>query len=120
MNKLLFLFLLLMLPFVANAQSNEPACNIGKSLSVMKQLFPELRYVKSDAKGDEYEDGYPEDGTAIFFYFKDEQVLKEIKNEASDNRPRGGTRPKTLSLHIKCARQKYAQNQNHQTKSRKK
>ena len=56
----------------------------------------------------------------IFFYFKDEQVLKEIKNEASDNRPRGGTRPKTLSLHIKCARQKYAQNNNHQTKSRKK
>ncbi len=56
----------------------------------------------------------------IFFYFKDEQVLKEIKNEASDNRPRGGTRPKTLSLHIKCALQKYAQNQNHQTKSRKK
>lgn len=26
-----------MLPFVANAQSKEPACNIGKSLSVVKQ-----------------------------------------------------------------------------------
>ena len=79
MNKLLFLFLLLMLPFVANAQSNEPACNIGKSLSVMKQLFPELRYVKSDAKGDEYEDGYPEDGTAIFFYFKDGKVIEATR-----------------------------------------
>ena len=66
-----------MLPFVANAQSNEPACNIGKSLSVMKQLFPELRYVKSDAKGDEYEDGYPEEGTAIFFYSKDSKVVEE-------------------------------------------
>ena len=77
MNKLLFFFFFLMLPFVANAQSNEPACNIGKSLSVMKQLFPELRYVKSDAKGDEYEDGYPEDGTAIFFYFKDGKVIEE-------------------------------------------
>lgn len=62
---------------MANTQSNEPACNIGKSLSVMKQLFPKLRYVKSDAKSDEYEDGYLEDVTAIFFYLKDRKVVEE-------------------------------------------
>jgi len=43
----------------------------------------------------------------IFFYFSDDMELKEIKNEVSDNRPRGGTRSLTLSLHIRCALQRY-------------
>ena len=39
--------------------------------------------------------------------YKRWQDFKEDKNEASDNRPRGGTRSLTLSLHIRCAPQKY-------------
>lgn len=56
---------------------NEPATNIGNSLSYMKQKFPELRYIGSDAKGDQYEDGYPQDGIAVFFYFKNNRVVEE-------------------------------------------
>jgi hypothetical protein len=43
----------------------------------MKQEFPELRYIKTDAKGDEYEDGYPEEGIATFFYFRNGYVVEE-------------------------------------------
>lgn len=56
---------------------NEPNTNLGKSLETMKKEFPELRYVKTDAKGDEYEDGYPEDGIATFFYFRNNNVIEE-------------------------------------------
>ena len=61
----------------AYAQTNEPGNNIGRTLSQMKQLFPELRYTKTDSKGTQYEDGYPQDGIATFFYFKDNKVIEE-------------------------------------------
>jgi hypothetical protein len=57
--------------------NNEPATNIGESLSAMKKKFPELRYIGTDEKGDEYEDGYPQDGIAVFFYFKNNRVIEE-------------------------------------------
>ena len=77
MKNLLLTFLLMVFPFLAQGQTNEPACNIGKSLYTMKQIFPELRFVKSDAKGDQYEDGHTDNGIAIFFYFKDNKVVEE-------------------------------------------
>lgn len=71
------------------AQTNEPGNNIGKTLSQMKQLFPELRYTKTDSKGTQYEDGYPQDGIAIFFYFKDNKVIEECMTvQSNDGFPR--------------------------------
>lgn len=73
----------------AYAQTNEPENNIGRTLSQMKQLFPELRYTKTDSKGIQYEDGYPQDGIATFFYFKDNKVVEECMIvQANDEFPR--------------------------------
>lgn len=73
--KRLLLALFLIVGFVSYAQ--EPGNNIGKSLSTMRQLFPELRYIKTDAKGALYEDGYPQDGVTLFFYFRNNMVIEE-------------------------------------------
>lgn len=71
-------FLLMVLqPSISRAQIGEPGNNLGKSLFVMRQQFPELHYVKSDDKGDLYQDGYTQDGIAVFFYFKDNKVIEE-------------------------------------------
>lgn len=67
------------------AQTNEPGNNIGNSLTYMKQKFPELRYIKTDIKGEQYEDGYPQDGIATFFYFKDNKVIEECMIVQSDD-----------------------------------
>ena len=73
----------------AYAQTNEPGNNIGRTLSQMKQLFPELRYTKTDSKGTQYEDGYPQDGIATFFYFKDNKVIEECMIvQSNDGFPR--------------------------------
>ena len=73
----------------AYAQTNEPGNNIGRTLSQMKQLFPELRYTKTDSKGTQYEDGYPQDGIATFFYFKDNKVIEEwMIVQSNDGFPR--------------------------------
>lgn len=54
----------------------------------MKREFPELRYIKTDAKGDEYEDGYPQDGIAVFFYFRNNVVVEECMiTQATDGIP---------------------------------
>lgn len=55
----------------------EPKCNIGKSIYQMKKDFPELRYIKTDTKGHQYMDGYPQDGIGVFFYIKNEIVVEE-------------------------------------------
>lgn len=60
-----------------NGYAQEPGCNIGSSLYSMKHNFPNLRYIKTDEKGDLYEDGYSENGIAMFFYFKDNYVVEE-------------------------------------------
>ena len=43
----------------------------------MKKEFPELRFVRTEEKGDFYEDGYPKDGIAVFFYLKNGFVIEE-------------------------------------------
>ena len=77
-TKIFFCLILSIISFhLSLAQSSEPATNIGNSLSYMKHKFPELRYIGTDAKGDKYEDGYPQDGIATFFYFKNNAVIEE-------------------------------------------
>ena len=76
MRKILLLSVLMLLSVYSYAQ-REPENNLGKSLSIMKQKFPELRYIKTDQKGEQYEDGYPQDGIATFFYFRNNRVVEE-------------------------------------------
>lgn len=71
------IFLLTILIGISIFAQNDPKCNIGKSLNQMKIEFPELRYVTTDQKGDQYEDGYPQDGIGVFFYFNDGIVVEE-------------------------------------------
>lgn len=55
----------------------------------MKQLFPELRHTKTDSKGMQYMDGYPQDGIATFFYFKENVVIEEcLAIQSKDGFPR--------------------------------
>ncbi|MCM1142803.1 MAG: hypothetical protein NC453_29905 [Muribaculum sp.] len=51
----------------------------------MKNKFPELRYIGHDEKGDKYEDGYPQDGIAVFFYFNNNKVTEECMIVQSDD-----------------------------------
>lgn len=72
----LFVMLFCSIIFCTFGQSR-PGNNLGKSLNTMRQDFPELRYIRTDEKGDFYEDGYPEDGIAMFFYFRNNAVIEE-------------------------------------------
>lgn len=76
MNKIIF-SLSFMLCSICGYAQQEPENNIGKSLSQMQREFPELRYLKTDSKGAQYEDGYPQDGIAVFFYFNKNIVIEE-------------------------------------------
>ena len=89
MKRLIFLFTLLFSITLFQVSAQEPGNNIGKTLSEMKRIFPELRYTKTDEKGIQYEDGYPQDGIATFFYFKDNKVVEECMIvQANDGFPR--------------------------------
>ncbi len=76
MRKYFIILILLVCSLFAYGQS-EPGNNLGSSLASMRQKFPELRYLKTDEKGEEYEDGYPTDGIASFFYFRNGRVVEE-------------------------------------------
>lgn len=52
MRRIIFLLCFMSLTIIGYAQGHEPGNNLGKSLSSMKQQFPELRFLKSDEKGD--------------------------------------------------------------------
>ena len=75
LKNIIFVFLILFSASISFAK--EPATNVGSTLSEMKSIFPELRYIGSDEKGDKYEDGYPENGVALFFYFKNDILIEE-------------------------------------------
>ena len=83
MRKIITSCILSML-YVTFIPAQEPCNNIGKNLSAMKKEFPELRYLRTDEKGDFYEDGYPEEGIAIFFYFRNNIVIEECMTVESD------------------------------------
>ncbi len=77
MKKILFSIFAALVSMTIYAQVNEPENNIGKSLSEMQQKYPELRFIGSDEKGDQYMDGYKKDNMATFFYLRDDQVVEE-------------------------------------------
>lgn len=84
MKKLLPIFLLIVIAISAYAQ-DKPGNNLGKSLYVMKQEFPELRYLSSDENGDRYQDGYTEDGISMFFRIRNNSVVEECMICDSDD-----------------------------------
>lgn len=75
---------------VTFAQSvTEPGNNISKSITQMRIEFPQLRYIQTDEKGALYEDGYPQDGIAVFFYVKNNLVVEEFMIvQSADRFPR--------------------------------
>lgn len=63
---------------LCNAKSNEPGNNLGKTISELRQVFPNARYVRTEAKGDFYTDGEdPSEGLSCFFYLKNDRVIEE-------------------------------------------
>lgn len=84
MKKLLIIFMLIVIAISAYAQ-DKPGNNLGKSLYVMKQEFPELRYLSSDENGDRYQDGYTEDGISMFFRIRNNSVVEECMICDSDD-----------------------------------
>lgn len=84
MKKLLTIFMLIVIAISAYAQ-DKPGNNLGKSIYVMKQEFPELRYLGSDENGDRYQDGYTEDGISMFFRIRNNSVVEECMICDSDD-----------------------------------
>lgn len=88
MKKILFSILAVLVNVTVFAQVDEPENNIGSTLSAMQQKYPNLRFIASDEKGDQYADGYKKDNMATFFYFKDDQCIEEyIICESTDDAP---------------------------------
>lgn len=76
MKKFITIIILIVSVCVASAQ-DKPGNNLGKSLSMMRQEFPELRYLGSDDAGDRYQDGYTEDGISLYFLLTNNAVSEE-------------------------------------------
>lgn len=76
MKKLIAIFISLISVCAAYAQ-DMPGNNLGKSLYTMKQEFPEIRYLGTDASGDRYQDGYTEEGISFYFLLRNNAVVEE-------------------------------------------
>lgn len=76
MKKLIAIFISLISVCAVYAQ-DEPGNNLGKSLYTMKQEFPEIRYLGTDASGDRYQDGYTEEGISFYFLLRNNVVVEE-------------------------------------------
>ena len=79
MKRIIFILITLALNLSVSAQENEPGHNLGKTLEEMRQTVccSTVRYLRTDHKGDLYQDGYTENGTAFFFYLKNNKVIEE-------------------------------------------
>lgn len=76
--KLLLIAILVMAFSIVNARGIEPANNIGKNYSELKQKFPNLHYIRTGEKGDFYSDGEDASGGMCgFFYLKNNRVVEE-------------------------------------------
>ncbi len=63
---------------LCSARGNEPGNNLGKTISELRQVFPNARYVRTEAKGDFYTDGEDtSEGLSCFFYLKNYRVIEE-------------------------------------------
>lgn len=76
MTRLFFITLFLCVTFNAYTYDS-PGNNLGKNLYTMKQEFPELRYLGTDASGDRYQDGYTEEGISFYFLLRNNAVVEE-------------------------------------------
>ena len=67
-------FVALLFVFTATlcyARGDEPGNNLGKTISELRQVFPNAHYVRTEAKGDFYTDGEdPSEGLSCFFYLR--------------------------------------------------
>ena len=74
-------FVALLFVFTATlcyARGDEPGNNLGKTISELRQVFPNAHYVRTEAKGDFYTDGEDtSEGLSCFFYLKNNRVIEE-------------------------------------------
>lgn len=64
---------------------NEPKNNLTKSFDDLEREFTQLRYVGSTEYGAKYQDGYTEDGVSVYFYIKNDRVVRECIQVASND-----------------------------------
>lgn len=85
----LLLFFCIEVSFAQNTKK-EPNNNLGKLLSELRIVFPNVKYIRTDSKGDFYTDGEdPTEGIGCFFYFKNNKVIEECMIiKSSDGFPR--------------------------------
>lgn len=67
--------LLLLASIVCHAQN--PGSHLGTTLDALKERFPELRYVETDARGDVYQDGQTQEGVSFTMHIKDNIVTEQ-------------------------------------------
>lgn len=66
------------LDFKSFIQNDEPGTNVGKSLFSLCQVFPNIKFIKSDYLGDHYYDGEdPTEGVNCMFIVKNNLVVEE-------------------------------------------
>ena len=72
------LLLFVCIATISNAKGKEPRNNLGKTISELRQVFPNASYVRTETKGDFYTDGEdPSEGLSCFFYLKNNRVIEE-------------------------------------------
>lgn len=68
---------------------NEPKNNLAKSFDELEREFTQLRYIGKTEYGDKYQDGYTEDGVSVYFFFKNDRVVREcIQVSSNDSFPK--------------------------------
>lgn len=76
-NRFILVAILIITAIPSLFAQQEPATNIGKTLSEMKEIFPKLRFLEHTSNGDTYQDGVTVDGVSAFFTLKNNRVVGE-------------------------------------------
>ena len=78
MKKFLCLIIFLFGICIPAIKAAEPGTNVGTSLASLRQVFPNLKFIKSDYLGDHYHDGEnPTEGFNCMFIVKNNKVVEE-------------------------------------------
>lgn len=64
---------------------HEPKNNLRKSFDELEREFSELRFIRKTEYGDMYQDGFTEDGISAFFYIRNDRVVRECMQVASND-----------------------------------
>lgn len=75
--------LLFLATVVCHAQN--PGSHLGTTLDSLKERFPELRYVETDARGDVYQDGQTKEGASLFFHVISNTVTEQLMTIQRDD-----------------------------------